>query len=64
MKDFSNYNKSKVDYVLEKYNNYEHIDFSSVDEYYNYQKGIILPWESNDLIRRKILFFESFSNIY
>ncbi len=53
--NFSNYNKSKVNYVLEKYNNYEHIVFSSVDEYYNYQKDIILPWESNDLIRRKIL---------
>ncbi len=53
--NFSTYNLSKVNYILSTFNNFSFHTFRSLTDYYNYQYNINLPWETSDLIRRKIV---------
>lgn len=53
--NFSNYNKSKIDSILDDYKNYSFVKFSNPDEYYTYQQNISLPWENSDIIKKQIV---------
>lgn len=57
--NYSNYNTGKIDYILDKYKNYQHLDFASLDDYLKYQNEVQLPWETNDTIRRKIIEYKA-----
>lgn len=52
---FSNYNVEKVNSILFAYKDYHFIKFENQKSYYDYLDGIILPWESNEHIRRQIV---------
>ena len=53
--NFSQYNKSKIESILEDYKNYKFVKFNSVEEYYEFQQNIILPWESSDIVKKQII---------
>lgn len=53
--NFSNYNKSKIDSILDDYKNYSFVKFANPDEYYSYQQNISLPWENSDIIKKQIV---------
>lgn len=53
--NFSAYNKEKVNSILSYYKDYEFKEFTSIDDYFNYQSSISIPWEQNDKVRRKIV---------
>lgn len=53
--NFSNYNLSKIDSILNSYKKYTYIKFSDANEYYLYQQSIELPWETSDIIKRQIV---------
>lgn len=53
--NFSNYNLEKIQTILKNFINYSFIQFSSQTEYYDFQNNVTLPWEKDELIRRKIV---------
>ncbi len=53
--DFSKYNMEKVKIILEDYKNYSFKHFTTEDDYYFYLENIKIPWEKDELIRRKII---------
>ncbi len=53
--DFSEYNIEKVNIIIENYQNYFFHDFKNEDEYYKYLENIVIPWETDDLIRKKVV---------
>ncbi|MDD4575231.1 MAG: AlwI family type II restriction endonuclease [Bacteroidales bacterium] len=53
--NFSQFNKSKVDIILEKYKNYKFETFSNQYDYYNYLHNIELPWAVNADTRKNII---------
>lgn len=53
--DFSKYNMEKVKIILEDYKNYSFKHFTTEDDYYFYLENIKIPWEKDELIRRKVI---------
>lgn len=53
--DFSSYNYSKVQEILTAYKNYKWEEFTSVEEYYKYLERQLIPWEEDEIIRRKVI---------
>lgn len=53
--DFSKYNLEKVKIILEDYKNYSFKHFTTEDDYYFYLENIKIPWEKDELIRRKVI---------
>ena len=53
--DFSAYNIEKIGSILEIYKDYQSEVFSSEAAYYEYLSKIVIPWERNDIVRRKII---------
>ncbi len=53
--NFSQYNIEKINAILQFYSNYSYIDFSTADEYNKYINDIIIPWETDDKIKRRII---------
>lgn len=53
--DFSSYNYSKVQEILTAYKDYKWEEFTSVEEYYKYLERQPIPWEEDEIIRRKVI---------
>lgn len=53
--DFSTYNIEKVESILSVYKNYKSENFASESEYYDYLSKVNIPWEKNDIVRKKII---------
>ncbi len=53
--DFSTYNIEKINSILENYSNYKSETFNSEEEYYSYLSNISIPWQKNDIVRKKII---------
>lgn len=53
--DYSAYNIEKIESILTEYRNYKSETFSSAQEYYEYLGKIEIPWQKNDIIRKKIV---------
>lgn len=53
--DFSTYNIEKIDSILTEYQNYEFLEFHNQNDYYDYLGSISIPWQKDELIRRKIV---------
>ena len=53
--NFSTYHEEKVNAVLDYYKDYSFESFSSQNEYYEYLYNIVIPWESDEQIRKKII---------
>jgi len=53
--DFSQYNYSKVESILEQYSNYKFQTFASAESYYQYLADQQIPWESNLTLRNRIV---------
>ena len=53
--DFSTYNIEKIESILENYKNYKSEKFSSAEQYYDYLSKISIPWQKNDMVRKKIV---------
>lgn len=53
--NFSVYNMSKIQSILDEYKGYSFIEYKTVREYYKYQESIRLPWENSEIIRKQII---------
>lgn len=53
--NFSQYHEEKVNVLLDYYKDYSFKTFNSKEEYYDYLYNIVIPWESNEKIRNKII---------
>lgn len=53
--NFSKYNLEKIQTILNEFSNYSFIEFASPQAYYDFQSNVSLPWEKDELIRRKIV---------
>ncbi len=53
--DFSAYNIKKIESILENYKDYKSESFTSAIEYYDYLSKIDIPWQKNDIVRKKIV---------
>ena len=53
--NFSQYHQEKVNTLLEYYKDYDFKHFDSKEEYYEYLYDIVIPWENNETIRKKII---------
>lgn len=53
--DFSNYNRSKIQIILDNYKNYQFIEFENAEEYYEFQQSITLPWETSEIIKKQVV---------
>jgi len=53
--NFSKYNRSKIDSILDEYKNYSFIKFKDANEYYSFQQNITLPWEKSDIVKKQIV---------
>ena len=53
--DFSQYNIKKIESILEVYKDYKSETFTSEVDYYDYLSKIAIPWQKNDIVRKKIV---------
>ncbi len=53
--DFSSYNIGKIESILTIYKDYNSENFASETEYYDYLSKIEIPWQKNDIVRKKII---------
>lgn len=53
--DFSAYNIEKIESILAVYKDYKSETFSSELAYYDYLSKIDIPWQKNDIVRKKIV---------
>ena len=53
--NFSKYNYSKVQTILQRYKNYKSENFSSVPDYYKFLEQQVIPWETDEFIRKKVI---------
>ena len=53
--DFSTYNIEKVKSILENFKDYKSESFDSAEQYCNYLSKISIPWQKNDIVRKKII---------
>lgn len=53
--DFSAYNIEKIESILSVYKDYQSETFASEVEYYDYLSKIVIPWQQNDIVRKKIV---------
>lgn len=53
--DYSTYNLEKIESILNEYKDYKFIVFNNQKEYYDYLGSISIPWQKNELVRRKII---------
>jgi len=53
--DFSSYNQGKIDEILEYYKDYSYVRYSTAPEYYHALASIELPWERNNVLRKRII---------
>lgn len=53
--DFSAYNIEKIENILNVYEDYKSETFDSEVEYYDYLSKIDIPWQKNDIVRKKIV---------
>ena len=53
--DFSAYNIEKIESILSVYKDYKSETFASEIDYYNYLSTIEIPWQKNDIVRKKII---------
>ena len=53
--DFSSYNVKKIESILSVYKNYKSETFHSEIDYYKYLSEIEIPWQKNDVVRKKII---------
>lgn len=53
--DFSAYNIEKIESILSVYKGYKSEEFTSEIEYYDYLSKIDIPWQKNDIVRKKIV---------
>ncbi len=56
---FSKYNMEKINTLLNHYENYRFEEFNSQEEYYNYLYNVFIPWEGNELTRRRIINYKA-----
>lgn len=52
--DLSKYNSEKVNQILDFYKGYDFKEFDSKEDYLDYLANIIIPWEQDVAMRRKI----------
>ncbi len=52
---FSKYNIEKVNAILDLYKDYRYIHFDSQQDYYDHMASIVIPWETDEKIRQKIV---------
>lgn len=53
--DFSTYNNEKINSILENYVGYKSENFYSEEEYYDYLSSISIPWQKEEIVRKKII---------
>lgn len=53
--DFSTYNIEKIESILSAYKGYKSETFASEVDYYDYLSKIVIPWQKNDIVRKKIV---------
>lgn len=53
--DFSTYNIEKIESILSVYKGYKSEHFASEVDYYDYLSKIEIPWQKNDIVRKKIV---------
>lgn len=52
--NLSSYNIEKISALLEYYKNYDFVEFDTLQSYYDYLNDIVVPWEEDLELRRKI----------
>lgn len=52
---FNDYNKMKVESLLEEYSDYQFETFTTDEEYFNFLSNIKLPWEESEEVKREII---------
>ena len=53
--DFSAYNLEKIESILSVYKRYKSETFASEVDYYDYLSKIEIPWQKDDIVRKKIV---------
>ena len=53
--NFSDYNKEKIKFILKEFNQYYFHKFKNENEYFEFGKNIMLPWETDMIVRQKIV---------
>ncbi|MBG0762776.1 AlwI family type II restriction endonuclease [Acholeplasma laidlawii] len=52
---FSDYNIEKIKIILERYKDYRFIEFDNQKDYYHHLENIDIPWDNDELIRKKVV---------
>lgn len=53
--NFSGYNIEKVNIIIDMYKDYSYISYEDQNEYLKSLYNVYIPWESDDLLRKKII---------
>lgn len=53
--DYSKYNIEKIRSILNEYSNYQFKQFSSQQDYYDFIFSITIPWQKDEIVRKKIV---------